>query len=217
MTEDAPAVNRVANFYEILQVSPTDGQEVIRVAFRTLARRYHPDINRSPDAALHMRRLNEAYAVLRDPTRRVWYDAELSRTRAKPRPVDGRPPRVRPHAPPPVRMQGSATGGNALVVRLVIVAVLVVLFLTAGLVLWLGDEPVPGAPRMLRPRSEGAVHLVASRPMTSWPVWPSANGYAECGPEHGGTAGLLCVQLRTDSRWLREADWRARGRADVAT
>lgn len=55
--------------------------EVITAVYRALARRYHPDLNRSPDAARRMAEINEAYQVLRDPQRRARYDAELARRR----------------------------------------------------------------------------------------------------------------------------------------
>jgi len=55
--------------------------EIIRVVYRALARRYHPDLNRSQDAAERMMQLNEAYGVLRDPERRAAYDAEMAKRR----------------------------------------------------------------------------------------------------------------------------------------
>jgi DnaJ-domain-containing protein 1 len=70
---DAIADRRI-NLYEILQVSPKAGPEVIQAAYRALARTYHPDVNASPDAARQMRQLNAAYGVLSDPQRRARYD-----------------------------------------------------------------------------------------------------------------------------------------------
>jgi DnaJ domain len=63
------------DFYGVLQVEPQAGDEAIRAAYRRLARLYHPDLNADPAAAERMRRINAAYAVLSDPSRRAAYDA----------------------------------------------------------------------------------------------------------------------------------------------
>lgn len=47
----------------------------MRAAYRALIRRYHPDANRSAEAAERARAINAAYAVLGDPGRRADYDA----------------------------------------------------------------------------------------------------------------------------------------------
>lgn len=63
------------DYYATLQVDPRADPDVIEAAYRRLARKWHPDTNAAPDAALRMQRLNEAYGVLRDPERRRAYDA----------------------------------------------------------------------------------------------------------------------------------------------
>ena len=60
------------DFYEVLQVHPRAEAEVIRAAYRTLARKYHPDHGGD---ALRMIALNDAWDVLGDPDRRAAYDA----------------------------------------------------------------------------------------------------------------------------------------------
>jgi curved DNA-binding protein CbpA len=60
------------DFYEVLQVHPRAEAEVIRAAYRTLARKYHPD--HGGDAG-RMIALNDAWDVLGDPARRAEYDA----------------------------------------------------------------------------------------------------------------------------------------------
>ncbi|MFH1560175.1 MAG: DnaJ domain-containing protein [Chloroflexota bacterium] len=67
-----------ADYYAILQVDPQARQEVIEAAYRRLARIYHPDMNFSSDANQKMAALNQAYAVLSDPTARANYDAMRS-------------------------------------------------------------------------------------------------------------------------------------------
>jgi curved DNA-binding protein CbpA len=72
------------DLYELLEISPHASQEVIHAAYRTLARSYHPDLNRSADAAKHIQRLNAAYAVLGDPGTRARYDLERKRAHRRP-------------------------------------------------------------------------------------------------------------------------------------
>ncbi len=62
------------DYYEILGVSRNAGQDEIRRAYRSLARQYHPDVNKSPDAEARFKEINEAYQVLGDPEKRAAYD-----------------------------------------------------------------------------------------------------------------------------------------------
>jgi len=62
------------DYYEALQISPNADAELIRRVFRLLARRYHPDNQRTGNATL-FRQLHEAYTVLSDAERRAQYDA----------------------------------------------------------------------------------------------------------------------------------------------
>jgi curved DNA-binding protein len=63
------------DYYETLGVSRNATQEEIQKAFRKLARKYHPDISKEPDAEERFKKINEAYEVLRDPDTRKRYDA----------------------------------------------------------------------------------------------------------------------------------------------
>ena len=62
------------DYYEVLGVSRTVSQEEIKVAFRKLARQYHPDVNKSPDAEEKFKEINEAFMVLSDTEKRSIYD-----------------------------------------------------------------------------------------------------------------------------------------------
>ena len=67
------------DYYDILQVSPSAEPEVIEAAYKRLARKYHPDVDRDPAATERMRDLNEAYEMLSDPAGRAEYDLHRSR------------------------------------------------------------------------------------------------------------------------------------------
>src|SRR3954471_23291973 len=68
------------NYYIILGVPTTADAEAIRTAFRTLARRYHPDAG-SGSSAPRFREVVEAYETLSDPIRRRRYDETLDTVR----------------------------------------------------------------------------------------------------------------------------------------
>jgi curved DNA-binding protein CbpA len=60
--------------YKILQVDSEAEDEVIQAAYRRLARKYHPDLAKDPDAADRMARINAAWEVIGDPAGRAAYD-----------------------------------------------------------------------------------------------------------------------------------------------
>ena len=60
--------------YSVLGVPRTAKQEAIQRAYRKLARKYHPDVNREPDAADRFKEIGEAYDTLSDPETRARYD-----------------------------------------------------------------------------------------------------------------------------------------------
>lgn len=68
------------DYYETLGVDRSADAAAIKKAYRKLARKYHPDVSKEPDAKQRMPQVNEAYAVLSDPEKRTAYDA-LSRGR----------------------------------------------------------------------------------------------------------------------------------------
>ncbi|MFP3130187.1 MAG: molecular chaperone DnaJ [Nitrososphaeria archaeon] len=62
------------DYYEILGVSRNATQEEIKEAYRKLALKYHPDVNKSKEAEEKFKEITEAYAVLSDPEKRRQYD-----------------------------------------------------------------------------------------------------------------------------------------------
>jgi curved DNA-binding protein len=63
------------DFYEILGVSRDAPADEIQRAYRKLARKYHPDVNKDPSAESQFKDIAEAYDVLSDPDSRKKYDA----------------------------------------------------------------------------------------------------------------------------------------------
>jgi curved DNA-binding protein len=62
------------DYYRILGVSRDATADDVKKAFRKLARKYHPDVSKEPDAEARMKEVNEAYTVLSDPEKRAAYD-----------------------------------------------------------------------------------------------------------------------------------------------
>ena len=90
------------DLYRVLNVDPGADAEVIRVAYRVLARRDHPDVSADPAASSKMVELNAAFEVLGDAERRAAYDQSRKALAAMTdRPLE------RPFAPP---AQGPAAG-----------------------------------------------------------------------------------------------------------
>ena len=62
------------DYYEILDVSRSADKEELKRAYRRLARKYHPDVNKEPGAEERFKEINRAYEVLSDPEMKARYD-----------------------------------------------------------------------------------------------------------------------------------------------
>ena len=90
------------DYYAALGIDRNADLEQIKKAYRKLARQYHPDVSKAPDAEARFKDAAEAYATLKNPEKRAAYD-EL-----------GSQPQGRDFTPPPHEHQQHQKGGNAL-------------------------------------------------------------------------------------------------------
>lgn len=70
------------DYYELLEISREASDEVVKNAYRALAKKYHPDINNVDDEVVQekIRQINIAYEVLSNPEKRKQYDEQLQET-----------------------------------------------------------------------------------------------------------------------------------------
>jgi curved DNA-binding protein len=62
------------DYYQVMGLARTATQDDIKRAYRKLARKYHPDVSKEPDAEARFKEVGEAYEVLKDPEKRAAYD-----------------------------------------------------------------------------------------------------------------------------------------------
>ena len=65
---------RFKDYYQVMGVARDASQDEIKRAYRKLARKYHPDVSKEPDAEAKFKELQEANEVLKDPEKRAAYD-----------------------------------------------------------------------------------------------------------------------------------------------
>lgn len=69
------------NYYEILQINQNASSEIIEKAYKTLAKKYHPDLqeeSKKSESEEILKEINEAYEVLSDPIKKKNYDMTLA-------------------------------------------------------------------------------------------------------------------------------------------
>lgn len=67
------------NYYEILGVNRKSSREEIKLSYRKLAKKYHPDTNKGPEAETMFKDVNEAYDTLTNEEKRKKYDRQVAR------------------------------------------------------------------------------------------------------------------------------------------
>ena len=61
------------NYYDILEIDKNASEDDIKKAYRSLAKKYHPDVNKEPGAEDKFKEINEAYQTLSDKDKRYIY------------------------------------------------------------------------------------------------------------------------------------------------
>ncbi len=67
------------DYYKVFGLRKTATKEEIKKTYRELAKKYHPDVNKSPDATAKMQEIQEAYYILYDDEARSRYDIQYDR------------------------------------------------------------------------------------------------------------------------------------------
>ena len=68
------------NYYDILEINKNASPEIIEKAYKTLVKKYHPDLqenNLKNEYEEKLKKINEAYEILSDPEKRENYDLNL--------------------------------------------------------------------------------------------------------------------------------------------
>lgn len=130
----------IGDYYATLRVEPNADNAALRRAYRALMRRYHPDVNLEGDAADHCQAINEAYACLRDPSKRAAYDAKRRAQVSSRRPaVTLSPQAYHPtwgahHAEQSVRDAATQSrGGKAAIIGAAILLTIITFAVTSGI------------------------------------------------------------------------------------
>jgi molecular chaperone DnaJ len=71
------------DYYFVLGVNTTADLSRIKKAYRTVAKKHHPDVSKAPESAARFREVKEAYETLSDESKRKRYDQELARQSAE--------------------------------------------------------------------------------------------------------------------------------------
>jgi hypothetical protein len=161
------------NYYRILEIEPDADAAAIEAAYQRLARRYHPDANPSREARGRLKRINEAYEVLRNPASRSKYDARRRRDAGE---LEAEAARAatREDAPPPSAPR--SIGREQIAAIAGIVGVLLIAGLAVGAVVLSqrGDDGTPALSDNLD--AGGATSVPLDTTPAAQPTPPSTEG-----------------------------------------
>lgn len=101
----------MADYYDILGISKNASLDEIKAAYRRQALKWHPDRNKSPEAAEKFKEINKAYEVLSDPKKREIYD-QYGESAFKPGGFPGGGPQTYTYREGPFTYTYTTTGGG---------------------------------------------------------------------------------------------------------
>lgn len=149
--------------YEILQVSRNADQTVIEAAYKSLAKKYHPDSSSGHSSLEQMKRLNWAYETLKNPAERAQYDQGVSpQAPPKPKPQPPKPsppkPKPKPSSPrpqaykstrkaPPPKPKPQKTQAKGITLNALVVITIATLLFVIALAAYISRETVAATPR----------------------------------------------------------------------
>lgn len=127
-------MNTPTTLYDILEVSESASPEIIKAAYLTLAKKYHPDIysGSSANADEIMKVINSAYATLSDPEKRKHYDWYLQAKRKQTGDEHSNNPQTRQNditsnvsIPKKVIKKKSGTSTGRIIIRFIVIILII--------------------------------------------------------------------------------------------
>lgn len=131
-------------YYDILGITPTASEDDIRSAYKSLVKKYHPDVNPTPESEEIIKQLNSAYDTLSDPHKRMLYDLTLQPQAQPSAKIDPEKARLRKEKQAQADLVEKKR--NRSILRNMIMVVLAVALMISAGVYWMTQNYIQPAP-----------------------------------------------------------------------